>query len=213
MDPLAHRPMTIPNPPMPMSAGSFPISGDMQNSNGSSSKARLGHPMGLGHPLQEDMNPGYGYHPSSAPPAYRGPHYPPYYPVSSSPPPFLPGSPYDYHPRSHYRPMNYPPTRSMPPYHQHPDPYMRLTAPQYHHHQQQHGYPPMMYPPPPPPPQQSQHPGDLFPGFLDGDPRQHGAPAFGPMDWPAHAPIQDGRPDQGMPVSLSSIFCASLMAS
>jgi hypothetical protein len=29
------------------------------------------------------------------------------------------------------------------------------------------------------------------------------------MDWPAHAPIQDGRPDQGMPVSLSTILCES----
>ena len=47
VDPLAHRPMTIPNPPMPMSAGSFsmPIPGEMQNGNGPSS---------LGDPLQED---------------------------------------------------------------------------------------------------------------------------------------------------------------
>ena len=144
----------------------------------------------------------YGYHPQSVPPSYRGPPYPPYFPMASPPQPYLPGGAFEYPPRTHYRPMTYPPpSRSIPPYHQHPGPqhYLRFSAQQYHHHhhQQQHGYPPGMYPPPP---QQRPPPVDMFAPFMEaGDPRQHGGgPAFGPIDWPIHAPVQDGRPELGM---------------
>jgi hypothetical protein len=73
----------------------------------------------------------------------------------------------------------------------------------------------MMYPTPPPPhalvqqqqqqgQQPSQHSADLFTAFLEGDPRQHGGPAFGPIDWPVHTPMQDERPETGMCFFLSS---------
>jgi len=40
-----------------------------------------------------------------------------------------------------------------------------------------------------------QHPSDMFPTYLDADPRQHTArQGFTPIDWPVHAPAQDGRP-------------------
>jgi hypothetical protein len=66
-------------------------------------------------------------------------------------------------------------------------------------------HPPMMYPPPllhalaqqQQQRQPSQHPVDLFAAFLEGDPRQHGGPAFRTIDWPVHVPIQDGRPETG----------------
>src|ERR1700735_3304203 len=103
MDPLAYRPMTIPNPPIPIPSSNFsiPISGVIQNNGGPSIGPRIVHSMDVGHSPQDDMSsPGsggsaYGYHPSSIPPSYRGPRYPPYYPISSPPQPYLPGTPFD----------------------------------------------------------------------------------------------------------------------
>jgi hypothetical protein len=257
MDALAHRPMTIPNPPMlPISAAAFPItiSGDMSmssaagpsisttttatatttsNSATASTKMRLAahaHGMDVSHSAQEELGlalpppPGYGYHSSavSVPSSYRSSaHYPPYFPVSPPPPrPFLPDSSFEYHPRTHFHPMNYPPTRSLAPYHQHPDPYIRLTAQQYHHHhhhhqqgqQQQQRFPPMMYPSQAQTAQQQQqqaHPNanDIFAGFLDGDPRPpHAGAGFAPMDWPVHGGMPGGRAEPGTSVPLLSLI-------
>jgi len=200
MDPPAHRPMTIPNPPL-----QIPIASEIQHNGGPSKQPRIVHSMDTSHSLSEDspgpLGSAYSYHhPSSVPSSYRGPpHYPPYFPVSSPPQPFIPGTALDYHPRSHYRSMNYPPPRSIPPYHHpHPDPqhYMRLSAHQYLHHQQQRGYPPMMYSHPPTQPP-SQYPSDIFAAILDENTRQHSGPGFAPMDWPVHGPVQDGRPEPG----------------
>jgi MADS-box transcription factor len=195
MDSLAHRPMTVPNPPIPVPSSSF----SAVEPHVPTDRTRLIH---SGRPLQEDMDPrgsGYRY-----PPPYHSQHYPPYYPMS--PPPsqsLIPGGPFDYHPRSHhYRHMNYPPSRS---YHPLPDPYMRLTAQQYHASHQSHGYPPVMYPPPPPQQQHTQHPGDMFAALLEGDPRHHSAPGYAPIDWPQHAPLQGAKHEQGARFFSSSV--------
>src|ERR1700683_3268979 len=147
MDPIAHRPMTIPNLPMHMSSTPanfpLPISSEMQHNNGVPSKSHIVHGMDVSRLSQEDMSPGpsgvgvgeYGYHPSSIPPPYRSPHYPPYYPAPSLPQLFLPANLFDHrHPRGHRRPLNYPPTHSIPPY---PDPQHYLQQYHHHHHQQQ----------------------------------------------------------------------------
>jgi MADS-box transcription factor len=78
--------------------------------------------------------------------------------------------------------MNYMPTR----YSQHPD--QHFMRPMHNQYQQHHPvYPPMMT--------SQQHPNDVFPTYLDTDPRQHTAgQGFIPIDWPVHAPAQDGRP-------------------
>lgn len=166
-----------------------------QNSSGPNKKPRVSSNVDGRWSPQNDFSPTvpeYGYHPISAPHLYRGLHpneqYASFFPT---PQPFSSVPSFDYPPsRIQYRSMNYPPTRSMPPYSQHPDQhFMRSIHQQYQQHRP--GYPPMM-------PSQ-QHPNDIFAAFLDGDPRQHPGQGFGPIDWPVHAPTQDGRPAHGTP--------------
>jgi hypothetical protein len=66
-------------------AGHLPIptSGELDVGAGSSNPMRLAHGMDVSRLPHEKMSvagPGYGYHPSSVPSSYRGPHYPPYFP-------------------------------------------------------------------------------------------------------------------------------------
>ena len=85
MDPIAHRPMTIPNPPMHMpSTPNFPP--EMQcNNGGPSNKSHIVHSMDVSCLLQKDMSPpgpsgigagAYGYHPSSITPTISQPALP-----------------------------------------------------------------------------------------------------------------------------------------
>ena len=120
MDALAHRPMTIPNPPLlPISAAPFPItiSGDLSmfissaaaSTNTNNPQMPLARQeMGLA-PLPPP--PGYGSGP--VPSSYHNPHYLPYFPVSPPPPrthththtqPFLSSSPFEYHPTCAHTP-------------------------------------------------------------------------------------------------------------
>lgn len=212
MDYLVHRPMTIPNPPMPMVTGhsSIPISGErlhpaprissgseMQASSGPNKKPRIAPHLDGGRSPQDEigpMAPDYGYHSVPAPHLYRGLHpneqYAPFFPAAT-PQSFPPGPSFDYPPpRGQYRAMSYMSTRSMPPYSQHPDQHFMRSM---HHQYQQHHpvYPPMIA--------SQQHPSDMFPTYLDADPRQHTArQGFTPIDWPVHAPAQDGRPTHSM---------------
>lgn len=221
--------MTIPNPPMPTSSSplAIAISGErhsagsaprISSSTNPHKKQRMATGSSSRITPEDDMPPplpsGYGYHPSSAPPSYRhsASSYRPYYSVAS--PPHPPYNPFDYSSSrpAQYRPLNYPPSRSMPPY---PEQHFVRPPPMPSQHYPQHiGYPPMMPPPPPPQHHPHHHPpqgpsaSDVFASFLDSDSRGSSS-GFPGLEWPVHAPAQsqppDGRPEQSK-LTISPIY-------
>ena len=212
MDYLVHRPVTVPQPPLPTA---IPISGERQSTarmssasgmqnGGSSKKHRLvssansdqwSQEEEIGRPLSSSGV--YGYHPASVPAAYRSPpQSSAYFPGTTATQPFASDNGFDYQPRGQFRPINCT-ARSIPTYNQQSDAqhFRRLAAQQYQ--QQQQGYQPMATSH-----QQQQHQpqrtGDIFATILDGESRQQSGSGFGSIDWPVHSSAQGGRSEQGM---------------